>query len=250
MGCCGKFFSRDFELIHSNYELVNKTRASHWVNISSFMFINLSEAVCMRFKIEELTLGYYYRPYANDVISVGCPHLEVKRRLFIGQSCAPRVQICAFWLFRHRFSTKMAAGWRQCIRSIVGYTWKCWNSFWGIMLWQMLQQERFWIYFIYYDLVNKTRASHWVNNSSLIFKKKTTFKCCDAITWGLTCSTKCWNDFIAYSLVCLQKMDMVDNKITLMCAFCWDVEGSMVLFFFNILKREHFSMSFTFNSKN
>ena len=27
---------------------------------------------------------YYYRPYAHDVISVGRPHLEVKRRLFIG----------------------------------------------------------------------------------------------------------------------------------------------------------------------
>ena len=59
-----------------------------------------------------------FRPYAHDVISVGRPHLEVKRRLFIGQFYTPRVQICAFRLFRHRFSTKMAAGWRQCIRSI------------------------------------------------------------------------------------------------------------------------------------
>ena len=50
------------------------------------------------------------RPYAHDVISVGRPHLEVKRRLFIGQYCAPRVQICASRLFRHRFSSKMAAG--------------------------------------------------------------------------------------------------------------------------------------------
>ena len=59
------------------------------------------------------------RPYnAHDVISVGRPHQEVKRRLFIGQCCAPRVQICAFQLFCHRFSTKMTAGWHQCIRSI------------------------------------------------------------------------------------------------------------------------------------
>ena len=39
------------------------------------------------------------RPYAHDVISEGRPHLEVKRRLFTGQSCAPRVQICAFHCF-------------------------------------------------------------------------------------------------------------------------------------------------------
>ena len=50
------------------------------------------------------------RPYAHDVISVGRPHLEVKRRLFIGQSCALGVQICAFRLFRHHFPNKMAAG--------------------------------------------------------------------------------------------------------------------------------------------
>ena len=52
----------------------------------------------------------YDRPHAHDVISVGRPHVEVKRRL-----C---VQICAFRLFHHRFSSKMAAGWRQCIRPI------------------------------------------------------------------------------------------------------------------------------------
>ena len=59
-----------------------------------------------------------YRPYAYDVISVGRPHLEVKRRLFIGQYCAPHVQIRASRLFCHLFSSKMAAGWRQCIRSM------------------------------------------------------------------------------------------------------------------------------------
>ena len=53
---------------------------------------------------------YANRPYAHDVISVGHPNLEVKRRSFIGQSCAPRVHICAIRLFRHRFYTKMAAG--------------------------------------------------------------------------------------------------------------------------------------------
>ena len=41
-------------------------------------------------------LGFDNRPYAHDVISVGRPHVEVKRMLFIGQSCAPRVQICTF----------------------------------------------------------------------------------------------------------------------------------------------------------
>ena len=64
-----------------------------------------------------------YRPYVHDVISVERPHLEVKRRLFIGQYCVPRVQIRASPLFRHRFSSKTAAGWRQCIRSIACLPW-------------------------------------------------------------------------------------------------------------------------------
>ena len=56
-------------------------------------------------------LGTANRPYnAHDVRSVGPSHLRVKRRLFIGQSCAPLVQICAFLLFCHRFTSKMAAG--------------------------------------------------------------------------------------------------------------------------------------------
>ena len=68
------------------------------------------------------------RPYAYDVISVGRPHLvEVKRMLFIGQYCAPRVQIRASRLFRHLFSSKMAAGWRQCIRPIMTFTSVCNN---------------------------------------------------------------------------------------------------------------------------
>ncbi len=60
----------------------------------------------------------YNRPYAHDIICEGRPRLEVKRRLFNGQSCAVCVQICAFWLFHHRFTSKMAAWWRQCRRSI------------------------------------------------------------------------------------------------------------------------------------
>ena len=35
------------------------------------------------------------RPYAHDVISVGRPHLEFKKRLSIGQYCALRVHIRA-----------------------------------------------------------------------------------------------------------------------------------------------------------
>ena len=57
-----------------------------------------------------------HRPYAHDIISVGRPHPEVKRRLFIGQSCAPHVQICMFQLFRHCFTSKN--GIIQCIRSL------------------------------------------------------------------------------------------------------------------------------------
>ena len=37
----------------------------------------------------------------------------VKRRLFI-------CQLCAFRMFRHRLTSKLAAGWRQCIRYITG----------------------------------------------------------------------------------------------------------------------------------
>ena len=70
-------------------------------NIVVNVFIQQCETI-------EVTLTY--RPYAHDVISVGRPHLEVKRRLFIGQYCAPRIQIRASRLFRHRFSSKMAAG--------------------------------------------------------------------------------------------------------------------------------------------
>ena len=58
-----------------------------------------------------------YRPDAHDIISVGRPHLQVKRRLFIGQYLALHVQICGLQLFSHCFSYKMAAGWRQSMRS-------------------------------------------------------------------------------------------------------------------------------------
>ena len=34
------------------------------------------------------------RPYAHHIISVERPHLEVKKRPLIGQTCAPRVQVC------------------------------------------------------------------------------------------------------------------------------------------------------------
>ena len=49
--------------------------------------------------LAKLLCHMYNRPYAHDVISIGRPHLEVKRRLFIGQSSATRVQICAFDCF-------------------------------------------------------------------------------------------------------------------------------------------------------
>ena len=50
-------------------------------------------------KLSIINLEYFNRPCAYDVISVGRPHLEVKRRLFIGQSCVPRVQITGFDCF-------------------------------------------------------------------------------------------------------------------------------------------------------
>lgn len=48
------------------------------------------------------------KPYARYVIWVGRPRPEFKRRVLIGQSSAPRVQICAFPLFHHWFIFKMA----------------------------------------------------------------------------------------------------------------------------------------------
>ncbi len=87
----------------------------------AFLLVIITVLCSLLFGLQLVWIFFYKgfnRPYAHDVISVGCPRLEVKRRLFIGQSCAPRVQICAFQLFRHRFTSKMAAGWRQCIRSM------------------------------------------------------------------------------------------------------------------------------------
>ncbi len=58
-----------------------------------------------------------YRPYAHDVIWVGRPRLEVKRRLFTGQSCAPCIHSCESSIVSSSFYN-MAAWWRPCIWSI------------------------------------------------------------------------------------------------------------------------------------
>ena len=48
------------------------------------------------------------------------------------------VDLCAFWLFRHRLTSKMAAGWRQCIRSI--------------------HKEESWSYLLYCLLISKVHV--------------------------------------------------------------------------------------------
>ncbi len=56
---------------------------------------------------------------AHYVISVGHPHhLEVKRRLFIGQSSVPQVQNLQVFVVCYLSTNNIVTGWCRCIGSI------------------------------------------------------------------------------------------------------------------------------------
>ena len=84
------------------------------------------------------------RPYACDVMWVEHPRLDVKRRLFIGQSYALHMQICACLLFHYQFISKMVAGcWTPTSPGI------CTNASWDsrLKLWVEWKDPKFFSWF-------------------------------------------------------------------------------------------------------